>query len=202
MREDSLFAIKVIGGLLALITLAYLGGTRRVVRFQERLGIGGVITAGFPLVALGVIAALPSVDVLGPDTVERLKPILGFGLGWLGFVIGAQLDIRVLDRVPKGTAYLILVEALGPFGVTAAGCGAVMMLAFDLSWKDPAVWRDILMSNREEILKQAQRFRHALDAVEHVINTGNAEALEALITSASEARSSWQMNATTPTTAR
>ena len=63
---------------------------------------------------------------------------------------------------------------------------------------NPSVWRDILMSNREEILKQTQRFRHALDAIEHVINTGNVEALEALIRNASEARSGWQMNASSP----
>ena len=67
---------------------------------------------------------------------------------------------------------------------------------------NPAVWRDILMSKREEILKQTQRFRHALDAIEHVINTTNTEALEALIRSASEARSGWQMNAATPHTNR
>ena len=59
---------------------------------------------------------------------------------------------------------------------------------------DPSVWRDILMSNREEILKQAQRFRHALDAMELVIKSGNPEALEDMIKSASEARAGWQMN--------
>ena len=37
---------------------------------------------------------------------------------------------------------------------------------------DPAVWRDILMSNREEILKQSLRFRHTLDAMEHVMQLG------------------------------
>ena len=31
------------------------------------------------------------------------------------------------------------------------------------------------MANREEILKQTQAFRHTLDAMEHVIKTGNAE---------------------------
>jgi hypothetical protein len=62
--------------------------------------------------------------------------VLHFGLGWLGFLIGAQLDIRVLDRVPRGTAYLIAVEALLPFAVTAAGSGAVM-LGFGLVWRDP-----------------------------------------------------------------
>jgi len=60
---------------------------------------------------------------------------------------------------------------------------------------DPAVWRDILMSNREEILRQSLRFRHTLDAIEHVMRGGNQEALEDLVRKASNARSSWQMNA-------
>ncbi|HEY0253117.1 MAG TPA: hypothetical protein VGC41_16400, partial [Kofleriaceae bacterium] len=55
--SSSFVAIKVIGGLVALLVLAYLGGNRRVVKFQEQLGIHGVITAGFPFVALGVIAS-------------------------------------------------------------------------------------------------------------------------------------------------
>jgi prephenate dehydrogenase len=60
---------------------------------------------------------------------------------------------------------------------------------------DPTVWRDILLSNREEVLKQSQRFRHALDALEHVVRSGNVEALEDLIRKASDARAGWQMNA-------
>ena len=67
---------------------------------------------------------------------------------------------------------------------------------------NPAVWRDILMANREEILKQTARFRHTLDAMEHVIKTGNGEALEALVRSASDARAGWQMNSATPHTHR
>jgi prephenate dehydrogenase len=67
---------------------------------------------------------------------------------------------------------------------------------------DAAVWRDILMSNREEILKQAVRFRHTLDAMEHVIKSGNTEALEELIRSASDARGGWQMGAGKPGSGR
>lgn len=58
---------------------------------------------------------------------------------------------------------------------------------------DPTIWRDILMANREEILKQSARFRHTLDAMEHVIKSGNADALEDLIRSAAEARANWQL---------
>jgi prephenate dehydrogenase len=65
---------------------------------------------------------------------------------------------------------------------------------------DAAVWRDILMSNREEIIKQAQRFRHTLDAMEHVMRSGNLEALEDMIRSASEARANWQMGASSKST--
>ena len=65
---------------------------------------------------------------------------------------------------------------------------------------DPAVWCDILISNREEILKQSMRFRHTLDAIEHVMRTGNAEALHDLIQSASEARAGWHMSNPKPPT--
>ena len=59
----------------------------------------------------------------------------------------------------------------------------------------PEMWRDILVANREEVLKQSQRFRHALDALEHVIREGNADALEDLIRSPAEGRAAWQMTA-------
>lgn len=59
---------------------------------------------------------------------------------------------------------------------------------------DPEMWRDVLMANREEILKQSLRFRHTLDALEHVMKQGNADALEDLIKSASDMRSGWQMS--------
>ena len=59
----------------------------------------------------------------------------------------------------------------------------------------PETWRDILVANREEVLKQSARFRQALDALEHVIREGNADALEGLIRAPSEGRAAWQMGA-------
>ena len=60
------------------------------------------------------------------------------------------------------------------------------------------MWRDVLMSNREEVLKQSQRFRHTLDALEHVMKLGNHEALEDLIRSAADMRTGWQMSGAKP----
>jgi len=60
---------------------------------------------------------------------------------------------------------------------------------------DPTVWRDILASNREEVLNQSQRFRETLDAFEQVLRSGDLAALEELIRIASEMRANWQMGA-------
>ena len=61
---------------------------------------------------------------------------------------------------------------------------------------DPAVWRDILISNREELLAQSKLFQRNLQALELMISSGNAEALEGLIDQASATRASWTMTAT------
>ena len=63
---------------------------------------------------------------------------------------------------------------------------------------DPAVWRDILMSNREELLAQSRHFQRALHALETAINADNPDALEALIEQASSARADWRMTAIKP----
>ncbi len=59
---------------------------------------------------------------------------------------------------------------------------------------DPHVWRDILISNREELLAQSQIFQRHLQALELMISNGNGEALEGLIDQASRARAGWNMN--------
>jgi Kef-type K+ transport system membrane component KefB len=158
VNNETWIAVRTIAGIVIMMVLAYLGGHRRVVRFQERLGVSGVITAGFPFVLLGAIASTDTVGVLSVDVLDRLRPVLHFGLGWLGFIIGAQLDIRVLDRVPKGTAYMILVESLGPFGITAAACGAVM-LSFSTAFDLPDVWRDIILLGAAAAMTAPRKFR-------------------------------------------
>jgi prephenate dehydrogenase len=58
---------------------------------------------------------------------------------------------------------------------------------------DPAIWRDILVANREELLAQSKIFQRSLHALELIITSGNADALEGLIEQASAARSNWSM---------
>ena len=63
---------------------------------------------------------------------------------------------------------------------------------------DPSVWRDILLSNREELIAQSRQFQRALHAFESAIAAGYPDALEALIDKASQTRSRWRMSAHKP----
>jgi prephenate dehydrogenase len=63
---------------------------------------------------------------------------------------------------------------------------------------DPTVWRDILLSNREEVLRQSETFRHALEAMERQMRDWNGPDLQRLIQTASDARSQWSLSGGKP----
>ena len=58
---------------------------------------------------------------------------------------------------------------------------------------DPKVWRDIFVSNREELLEQSKIFQRNLQALELIISSGNTDALEGLLEQASNTRGKWSM---------
>jgi prephenate dehydrogenase len=59
---------------------------------------------------------------------------------------------------------------------------------------DPRVWRDILLSNREELLTQSKIFQAHLQTLELMLTNNKSKALEELIAQASNTRAKWQMN--------
>jgi prephenate dehydrogenase len=56
---------------------------------------------------------------------------------------------------------------------------------------DPVLWRDVLLTNRAEVLRRLQHFRSALQQAEALIGAGDAAALQALIAECAEARAAW-----------
>lgn len=60
---------------------------------------------------------------------------------------------------------------------------------------DARMWRDVLLANRKEVLAQSQLFKQALTQMENVMQSNDPQALEALLTLASETRAHWKMNA-------
>jgi prephenate dehydrogenase len=92
--------------------------------------------------------------------------------------------MNAITNQPQGPDYLSLAgPGFRDFSRIAAG--------------EPKMWSDILLANRTEILAQSRIFRHELQALEALIASDNAEALQGLIEQASLTRAQWRMGATT-----
>jgi len=63
---------------------------------------------------------------------------------------------------------------------------------------DPAVWRDILLANRSQVLHQSILLRQALDRLEDAMAQGDASTLEQLIAQASQTRAQWRLGGLDP----
>ena len=59
---------------------------------------------------------------------------------------------------------------------------------------DPQMWRDILLANRDELLAQSKIFQQSLQSLEELISSGSGDALQSLISQASETRANWRIS--------
>lgn len=113
-------------GLVALITLAWLGGHERVRALEERLGISQVVTSGFPFVLLGLLARAPGVNILSDTVLGEITPLLQFGLGWIGFHLGFQLKAGKGPTGSQGTATVVILLTALPFVLITLATGLAM----------------------------------------------------------------------------
>jgi prephenate dehydrogenase len=62
-----------------------------------------------------------------------------------------------------------------------------------LAAAEPAMWRDILLANRDEVRRQAAAFRAALDALEGLLEAADGPALHARLQAIAARRGAWRM---------
>lgn len=147
-RERPSSVIKTILGLVFLLALAYLGGHPRVQQLERRLGIAQVVTAGFPFVALGILARSPAVGLLTDELLVQLSPLLHLGLGWIGFMIGFRFDARLLDQLPEGTAPKVAFSTGVPFLTIVLASGLLLFVSTGwehVTFRDPIFLRDAMI---------------------------------------------------------
>lgn len=146
-RERPRALVRAILGLVALLALAYAAGHPRVQRLEERLGVSQVITAGFPFVLLGFVARRPEVGVLNDDMLAELSPVLRLGLGWIGFMVGFRLDVRLFDRLPSRAIVVAGLLTALPFAAVVTASGLLLVAASRLpeNLKDPVFLRDAII---------------------------------------------------------
>ncbi|MEE8440659.1 MAG: cation:proton antiporter [Spirochaetia bacterium] len=78
---------------------------------------------------LGVAVGLSGLRLLNEENILQLTFVTDIALGFVAFVIGAELNIQALKRQSKGVVAIIFVESFGAFAVVL---GAMFLLTRDL----------------------------------------------------------------------
>ncbi len=125
--------LRIVLGLGAALILAVLAAHPFVRTLERRLGLTVLLSSGIPFIAMGVIFRMPSVGILSDEIVADLRPALEFGLGWLGFVVGIQFDVRELDLMPEETSAAVVAESAIPF-LTTVAASVLFLMALDPTW--------------------------------------------------------------------
>lgn len=95
-----------------LILIAFLG-SRFIFRRARRLTlVYYFFYSGMIYILLGLFLGGSGLDILSPQVLRGLLPLVAFGLGWVGFLFGFQLEIRYLKRFQKSFQYLSLLQTL------------------------------------------------------------------------------------------
>src|SRR5262245_27169665 len=135
---------RIVIGLAIALALAVLGAHPKVRALERRLGVTVLISAGIPFLAMGASLRRPSVGVLTDDILADLQPAFEFGLGWIGFVVGVQLEVRAIDKISRGIDGVIAIETVVPMITTAALC-ALAYLNLGVSFRNIDFARDALV---------------------------------------------------------
>lgn len=114
--------------LAAAAGLAFLAASRRVRALEERFGLSVLSSSGLPFVLLGAWLASSRVGMLNGDVLDDLRPAFEFGLGWLGFVIGARIDLKRIDQLSASLPSVVGATALLPMAVLVLVCTPALLL--------------------------------------------------------------------------
>jgi hypothetical protein len=136
---------SVVFWLMAALGLAVAMAHPRVQRLEQRLGVTVLLSSGLPFLLLGFILSLPSVGILSAAALAHLSPAFEFGLGWIGFVVGLQFDVRRLDALPRALGRVIVAESMVPMLTTTLFCTAAFAAITDLAQLDRGILRDALV---------------------------------------------------------
>ena len=90
------------------------------------MGIAHLVTAGLPFVILGLVASLPSVNILSESVLYELRPLLVLGLGWIGFTIGFRFDAQLTKSLWPGIGVVVAQTAAWPFVISCLVCGVML----------------------------------------------------------------------------
>ncbi|MFH1765321.1 MAG: cation:proton antiporter, partial [Gemmatimonadota bacterium] len=121
---------------LILILLALVGARFSFSTLQVPPGPRLVFRTGTHFLFLGFILGPNLLSLLTQEAVQQLVPLLGMGLGWIGFLFGLQLDRRNLRQFPPVFFLLAIGQAILVFFLFLA-VGWIVLLGAGQAGRTP-----------------------------------------------------------------
>jgi hypothetical protein len=132
---------RVVIALAVAVAVAVIAALPFVRRWEQRFGLSVLTASGFPLLLLGW--AFRQFGVLSDRTLADLQPAYELGLGWIGFAVGMQLNLRRLDELPRNFMPIAALVSLPSALLTAVAC-TLVAIALDIP-EGQGLQRDILV---------------------------------------------------------
>src|SRR3989449_834093 len=102
------------------------------VRWRHATSFDLVLTAGGPLVVLGLVLG-PGIDLINRSVLAALAPVTALAIGWIGAALGARFEWRYVRRIGRGTWLLAALSAVAAFAVVALGAWLLTRVVPSLS---------------------------------------------------------------------
>ena len=117
--------MKTIAGILFLAVLA-LAGHRRSFTHIARPGTGRFfLLTGTEFLLVGYLLGDSFLGILDAATLDRVRPFLILGLGWIGLLAGIQLEWKALRMFSRASYLWILLYGCGVLLILSAGLYAL-----------------------------------------------------------------------------
>jgi hypothetical protein len=111
--------------ILLLVTLGLLTTGSRFYRLRRSRTITALHSGGWLAMIVGVMLGPIGAGLIDEQALRTSMPLLQIGLGWIGFMVGQQLQRPLLALVPAPVWKLSIADALMSTALAAAACVAV-----------------------------------------------------------------------------
>jgi len=107
-------SLIVFAGLLAV---TFIGSKTLFKQDRSRSPMAYLLFSGTAFLLMGIFISPNGLDLIPVSVLKQLRPLVYFGLGWVGFLYGFQLEWRYLRRIPSAwyitATGLFLLPAMG-----------------------------------------------------------------------------------------
>jgi Kef-type K+ transport system membrane component KefB len=133
LEHGSLKTVLVVFGILLVAAV----GSSKALGESRYPGIRLLAKTSLFFLVLGALIGPSGFQLIEPEVLKQMSPIVVIGLGWIGFLYGSTLEYRSLRKFRSQLFWTAFGEALVTFALVGLSCAILHRLGM-LAWDPPA----------------------------------------------------------------